>query len=266
EDYVPTDGDASPTLVSPADGAVQRNSTDTSYGNYVVIKTTDNKVILMAHLKAKSSLAVGASVKAGDTVGVMGATGNVTGAHLHIEVQNSATWAYNKNLLKPSDYIDFTNYSTSSTASGVSSLSGVGYQNGSTIEKTYMTTADAKAGKNSIGNLEKKEACKCYVKADSYYGVVYDTSSSGKKTGFVTYAGGASSAPTSGLAYANGSTKEPTYSTIADAKAGKNSIGYLDPYETCTCYGKMDGYYLVVYTTSSGTKKMGFVEYAGGVK
>ncbi|MEG2658042.1 MAG: hypothetical protein RSA04_01785, partial [Clostridiales bacterium] len=31
-------------------------------------------------------------------------------AHLHIEVENSANWGYNKNLLKPSDYIDFKNY------------------------------------------------------------------------------------------------------------------------------------------------------------
>ena len=49
-------------------------------------------------------------MKIGQKVGVMGNTGNSYGAHLHIEVQNSAVWGYNKNLLKPSDYIDFQRF------------------------------------------------------------------------------------------------------------------------------------------------------------
>lgn len=109
--------DSNYTLVSPADGTIIRNAYDKSYGNFVVIRTKDNKVILMAHMKKRSSVAVNSAVKAGDTIGTMGNTGNSYGAHLHIEVQNSKTWAYNKNLLKPSAYIDFKNYSGKSELS-----------------------------------------------------------------------------------------------------------------------------------------------------
>ena len=58
------------TLVSPADGTVQRNEYNTSYGYMVVITTTDGKSILMAHMKEKSKLKVGASIKKGDVVGI----------------------------------------------------------------------------------------------------------------------------------------------------------------------------------------------------
>ena len=54
----------------------------------VIITTADGKSILMAHMKERSKLKVGASIKKGDAVGIMGNTGNSFGAHLHIEVQN----------------------------------------------------------------------------------------------------------------------------------------------------------------------------------
>ena len=105
-------------LVSPADGTVQRNEYNTSYGNMVIITTMDGKSILMAHLKSKSALKVGATIKKGDAVGTMGNTGNSFGAHLHIEVQNSKTWAYNKNLLNPNSYIDWSD----TTSKGVATI------------------------------------------------------------------------------------------------------------------------------------------------
>ncbi|MEG2638446.1 MAG: M23 family metallopeptidase [Clostridiales bacterium] len=105
EDWV-CDGDR--TLVSPCNGTIISNKKDPSYGNMVIIRTNDNKVILMAHMKLRSPV-VG-KVKVGDYIGIMGNTGHSFGAHLHIEVENSANWGYNKNLLKPSDYIDFKNY------------------------------------------------------------------------------------------------------------------------------------------------------------
>lgn len=108
--------DADKTIVSPANGSVQRNRWDKSYGNYVVIATEDGKVILMAHMESKAVPAEGSAIRAGDVVGIMGTTGNSTGVHCHIEVENSNTWAYDSNLLKPSDYIDFSNYSGSEPA------------------------------------------------------------------------------------------------------------------------------------------------------
>ncbi|MDE6751226.1 MAG: M23 family metallopeptidase [Eubacterium sp.] len=106
------------TLVSPADGTVQRNEYNASYGNMVIITTADGKSILMAHMKDKSKLKVGASVKRGDAVGTMGNTGNSFGVHLHIEVQNSKTWAYNKNLLAPNSYIDWND----TTSKGIETI------------------------------------------------------------------------------------------------------------------------------------------------
>lgn len=184
EDYVPQGNVVNPELVVPVSGTIQRAvSNDKSYGNYIVI-TTGSKCILMAHMKNAPIHKVGESVKAGEMVGLMGSTGNTNGAHLHIEVQNSKTWAYNKNLLKPSDYIDFSSYSNSEGGFSVKT-----YKNGSTKEHVYQTVSDAKAKKNSIGYLNTYETCECYGIVDGVYLVVYNTSTT-RKTGFVNYSGG----------------------------------------------------------------------------
>ena len=132
-------------LVSPADGTVQRNEYNASYGNMVIITTTDGKSILMAHMKEKSKLKVGSTVKKGDAVGTMGNTGNSFGAHLHIEVQNSKTWAYNKNLLNPNSYIDWTDTTSKSTASTTASKSATNpFKIGATI--TLTTNVNVRTG------------------------------------------------------------------------------------------------------------------------
>lgn len=104
------------TLVAVTDGIVTKVSGDGSYGNHLIYKTDDNKCVLMAHMKDKPNFKVGDTLKIGQKVGVMGNTGNSYGAHLHIEVQNSAVWGYNKNLLKPSDYIDFQRFANYTVA------------------------------------------------------------------------------------------------------------------------------------------------------
>lgn len=110
--------DADKTVVAPASGTVQRNRWDKSYGNYIVIQTEDGKVLLMAHMESKALPAEGSRITAGSQVGIMGTTGNSTGVHLHIEVENAAEWAYDSNLLRPSEYIDFNNYSAQAPANG----------------------------------------------------------------------------------------------------------------------------------------------------
>ena len=60
-----------------------------SFGHYVVIRSKVNGVwitTLYAHMKEPSKLKVGQKVDAGTIVGVMGATGPVTGKHLHLEI------------------------------------------------------------------------------------------------------------------------------------------------------------------------------------
>lgn len=107
EDWV-ADGDR--TLVAPTSGTVSYVSSSGSYGNHLIIHTDDGNCILMAHMASLPCVKVGQRVKAGDKVGVEGSTGNSTGNHLHIEVEKGTDWNYNKNLLKPSDYIDFNDF------------------------------------------------------------------------------------------------------------------------------------------------------------
>lgn len=107
EDWV-ADGDR--TLVAPTSGTVSYVSGSGSYGNHLIIHTDDGNCILMAHMASLPCVKKGQRVKAGDKVGVEGSTGNSTGLHLHIEVEKGTAWNYNKNLLKPSDYIDFNNF------------------------------------------------------------------------------------------------------------------------------------------------------------
>jgi len=59
-----------------------------SYGNQVVIKLADGYYAQYAHL-SQISVAVGQSVTAGQQIGLSGATGNVTGPHLHVEIRTT---------------------------------------------------------------------------------------------------------------------------------------------------------------------------------
>ena len=80
-------GAASGDPISAAKGGtVTIAEYSSSYGNYVVIYHTDGTTTLYAHM---SSIAVsaGQTVSRGDTIGYVGATGNVTGPHLHFEVR-----------------------------------------------------------------------------------------------------------------------------------------------------------------------------------
>ena len=248
------------SLVSPANGVIQRNSYDKSYGNYVIITSDDGKSILMAHMKSPSTVKVGAKIKAGDPVGTMGSTGNSTGPHLHIEVENTKNWGYNKDLLDPNNYIDWNDFTSGGSAESAESYpKAVDWKNGSTKETVYLTSDLV----SSIGSLSVKEGAKCYGKKESGYIVVYELDGTDKhKAGFVKYAGGVKSAPGGGKTYKNGSTTETVYADTAK----KTKAGSLDINEKCTCLGKIDGMYLVLYKVD-GTSyyKCGFVAYNGGL-
>ncbi|MFJ8487752.1 peptidoglycan DD-metalloendopeptidase family protein [Streptomyces sp. NPDC094038] len=59
-----------------------------AYGNQVVIRLADGYYAQYGHLSALS-VSVGQSVTAGQQVGLSGATGNVTGPHLHFEIRTT---------------------------------------------------------------------------------------------------------------------------------------------------------------------------------
>ncbi|MFD7768561.1 peptidoglycan DD-metalloendopeptidase family protein [Streptomyces sp. NPDC059787] len=59
-----------------------------AYGNQVVIKLEDGYYAQYAHLSSLS-VSAGQTVTAGQQVGLSGATGNVTGPHLHFEIRTT---------------------------------------------------------------------------------------------------------------------------------------------------------------------------------
>ncbi|MEV5333501.1 M23 family metallopeptidase [Streptomyces werraensis] len=59
-----------------------------AYGNQVVIQLNDGHYAQYAHLSSLS-VSAGQTVSAGQQVGLSGATGNVTGPHLHFEIRTS---------------------------------------------------------------------------------------------------------------------------------------------------------------------------------
>ncbi|MFD5335497.1 LysM peptidoglycan-binding domain-containing M23 family metallopeptidase [Streptomyces hawaiiensis] len=59
-----------------------------AYGNQVVIKLNDGNYAQYAHL-SQLSVSAGQTVTAGQQVGLSGATGNVTGPHLHFEIRTT---------------------------------------------------------------------------------------------------------------------------------------------------------------------------------
>lgn len=78
-------------LVVSSVSSTDLNSTGTaSYGNFVKIRHANGQKTLYAHLKYGSvNVKKGSSVKKGEKIGVMGATGCAYGVHLHFEVRNS---------------------------------------------------------------------------------------------------------------------------------------------------------------------------------
>lgn len=71
---------------SPRTGRVTHSEFDpANYGHYVIVRDwTGRKAFLVAHLKERS-VSVGQRVKRGQTLGWSGASGWVSGAHVHAE-------------------------------------------------------------------------------------------------------------------------------------------------------------------------------------
>ncbi|MDT9694712.1 M23 family metallopeptidase [Streptomyces sp. P17] len=62
-----------------------------AYGNQIVIKMHDGTYTQYAHLSS-IGVSVGQSVTPGQQIGLSGATGNVTGPHLHLEARTTAEY------------------------------------------------------------------------------------------------------------------------------------------------------------------------------
>lgn len=98
-------------VYSVSSGTVAQVNLDpnNALGIYVVIQTNDNKYFRYCHLQVGSvQVSQGQNVTTATKIGIMGATGNVTGAHLHLEYSSTLNWACNS-FLNPCDYLGIPN-------------------------------------------------------------------------------------------------------------------------------------------------------------
>jgi LysM repeat protein len=78
-------------IMAAADGQViisKMGGWNGGYGNYVVIKHNNGTQTLYAH-NLSNTVVVGETVKQGQVIGHMGATGKATGVHLHFEIRGA---------------------------------------------------------------------------------------------------------------------------------------------------------------------------------
>lgn len=88
-------------------GIINNAYGNTAYGNCILIDHKNGYYSFYAHLN-EVKVKKGMSVIKGAVIGTVGATGNVTGPHLHFEIRNNPIWN-RKNFIDPETMIDFNN-------------------------------------------------------------------------------------------------------------------------------------------------------------
>jgi murein DD-endopeptidase MepM/ murein hydrolase activator NlpD len=79
-------GNSGDPIMAVANGTVTSTGYDGAYGNKTVVTLDDGTEIWYCHQTA-IYVSVGDRVNGGENIGTVGATGNVTGSHLHLEVR-----------------------------------------------------------------------------------------------------------------------------------------------------------------------------------
>lgn len=106
---VASGGQSNIAVKSAASGTVKQATTMSGYGNTVIVEHTVNGQTyetLYAHL-ASINVSAGQSVGQGESVGVMGNTGQSTGTHLHFEIHEGAWNGAKSNAVDPRNYVSF---------------------------------------------------------------------------------------------------------------------------------------------------------------
>ena len=99
---------ANPDLYSVCIGTVYSKTFDNTLGNQILIQDLNGNYWRYCHMREASLLNAGDLVTTNTKVGVMGATGNVTGIHLHLEYATTPTWNYDT-FLNPSTALGIPN-------------------------------------------------------------------------------------------------------------------------------------------------------------
>jgi murein DD-endopeptidase MepM/ murein hydrolase activator NlpD len=79
-------GETGDPIMAIANGTVTSTGYDGAYGNKTVVTLDDGTEIWVCH-QTSIYVSVGDRVNGGEVIGTVGATGNVTGSHLHLEVR-----------------------------------------------------------------------------------------------------------------------------------------------------------------------------------
>ncbi len=78
-------------IMAAGDGVIDKRETSSTYGNYIRIRHGDGYATAYAHMsRFGKGMAAGQRVKQGEIIGYVGATGRVTGPHLHFEILRNA--------------------------------------------------------------------------------------------------------------------------------------------------------------------------------
>ncbi|MGP6177358.1 FG-GAP-like repeat-containing protein [Microbacterium sp. A196] len=85
-DGIDISGQGGTPILAAYDGVVKTRTYSSGYGYYVDIEHTGGYATRYAHMVAQGVVAPGTHVVRGQQIGVVGSTGNSTGAHLHFEV------------------------------------------------------------------------------------------------------------------------------------------------------------------------------------
>lgn len=137
-------------IVSCSDGLVLDVNKSSARGNYVLVKGNDGFTCLYQHLKS-TNVIKGMNIFCKDKIGVMGATGNVSGAHLHFEVstKGSNLSSHSSSTINPADYLGMQN--TSMLVGKIFDGSGLVTGNASDINSTNNSNQVVSSDSSSYG-------------------------------------------------------------------------------------------------------------------
>lgn len=95
-------------IYATCNGVVDSVNYSNAYGNYVIVKEYDTvRYHYFCHL-SKVKVRKGQEVNRTTIIGIMGATGNVTGKHLHYEIRKAKELT-EANLINPAEYCGIPN-------------------------------------------------------------------------------------------------------------------------------------------------------------
>lgn len=143
-------GTSDTTIVACESGTVQRATFQKVLGNYIFIKTDSGYGNIYQHL-SKMYVKVGDRVTCKQKIGVQGATGNVSGAHLHFGVTSNTDFRsyYDNNWINPAIWLGIANPGTvkGKTFNGAGYITGYASGVTSSNNNTSSITTTTDTGK-----------------------------------------------------------------------------------------------------------------------